>query len=155
MTPRKELFIEVKKALKSMPELELVDLQRNQMNNSQLANFFVFALISINATEWKCRTEQNLEGEATLLIDLYCRDGWQKHQQSSQYLGEELMEIDLIERMAETLQFLSGKLFQSLTLKSDEVITNSINGMFQYRLSFSCKLYHKLKPFYKNRKITI
>ncbi|SDE76771.1 hypothetical protein [Riemerella columbipharyngis] len=155
MTPRKELFIKVKKALMPISELELVDLQRNQMSSDRFAYLFVSALISVNAIQWQSMTEQNQEGTATVLIDLYCRDGWRNQHQHTEDGEEGLMEIDLIDRIAEAVQFLRGEQFRTLTLESDEVISNTMDGMFQYRLTFSCNLYRKLKPLYNNQKITL
>lgn len=65
MTPRKELFIKIKEALMDIPELELVDLDRNQMNNEKFPQLFVSALINIKKIDWETMTEQNQEGKAS------------------------------------------------------------------------------------------
>ena len=47
ITPRKELFIAIKKALMEIPELELIDLDRGQMSSEHFPHLFVSALINI------------------------------------------------------------------------------------------------------------
>lgn len=155
MTPRKELFVKIKKALEQIPALELVDLQRNQMTSERFPNLFIAALINIGSIHWETMTEQAQEGKASISIDFYCRDGWRNQHQQTEDAEEGLMEMDIIDQISEAIQFLRDEQFRVVTLDSDEVINQSMEGIFQYRLTFSCLLYRYLNPQYFNLKIKI
>ena len=70
MTPRKELFIKIKQALMTIPELELVDLERQQMQSDKFPDLFVSALIRINKITYQSMTEQKQEGDANIDVIL-------------------------------------------------------------------------------------
>ena len=70
MTPRKELLIKIKQALMTIPELELVDLERQQMQSDKFPDLFVSALIRINKITYQSMTEQKQEGDANIDVIL-------------------------------------------------------------------------------------
>jgi hypothetical protein len=148
MTPRKELFIQIKEALVTIPELELVDLERGQMQSEKFPNLFVSALIKINQIDWVTMTEQNQEGNTSVEIILYCRDGWLNQHQNTEDPEHGLNEIDLLDKIAEKLQFLYGEQFKPLQQTGDEIVEQGMNGLFSYKQVFATRIYRKLQPRY-------
>lgn len=155
MTPRKELFIKVKEALVSIPQLELVDLERGQMQSDKFPNLFVSALINITRISYETMTEQNQEGNTSVDVVLYCRDGWMDQHQGTADFEHGLNEIDLLDAIAEKLQFLFGEQFKPLQQTEDEIVEQSMQGLFSYRQRFSTRIYRKLAPKYQPKKVTI
>lgn len=155
MTPRKELFIKIKQALMTIPELELVDLERQQMQSDRFPDLFVSALIKINKITYETMTEQNQEGTTSVDVVLYCRDGWMNQHNGTEDFEHGLNEIDLLDEIAEKLQFLIGDQFTPLQQTDDETQEQTMQGMFSYRQSFSTMVYRKLAPKYQTKKITI
>ncbi len=155
MTPRKELFIKVKQALMTIPELELVDLERGQMQDDNFPDLLVSAFIRINSISYQSMTEQNQEGDVSIDITLYCRDGWLQQHNGTTDPDHGLNEIDLLDDIADVLQSLSGDQFKPLQQVEDATEDQGIKGMFSYRQSFNTTIYRKLKPKYQPLKITI
>lgn len=155
MTPRKELFIKIKEALMTIPELELVDLERQQMQSDKFPDLFVSALIKINKITYETMTEQNQEGNTSVDVILYCRDGWLNQHNGTEDTEHGMNEIDLLDDIAEKLQFLKGDQFTPLQQTDDEPQEQTMQGMFSYRQSFSTMIYRKLAPKYQNKTITI
>lgn len=156
MTPRKELFITIKNQLKNIPQLEIVDLYRAQFENNKLPNIFTAALIRINKIDWDCMTEQNQEGQATVDVLFYCKDGWMDQHHKTLDPNHGLNEIDIIDDIAEQLQFLKGVQFKELHQTSDETLEQSHEGIMSYVISFQTSIYRKLKNRYpQKRKLTI
>ena len=156
MTPRKELFVTVLGQLQTIPALEIVDLYRAQFENNKLPNIFTGALIRINKIDWDCMTEQNQEGQVNIDILFYCKDGWmdQHHLTTDPNFG--LTEIDIIDDIAEKLQFLKGEQFTDLHQTSDETLEQSHEGIMSYVISFKTMIYRKLNNRYPHkRKLTI
>ena len=147
MTPRKEIFIKIKEALQTIPQLELVDLDRGQMSAEKEPHLFVAALITM--------TEQNQEGRASVDVTLYCRDGWLNQYQNTEDTEHGLNEIDLLDAIAEKLQFLQGEQFKPLEQIGDEIDSQTMKGNFAYRLSFDTMIYRKLAPKYKTVKMSL
>ncbi len=155
MTPRKELFIKIKEALMTISELELVDLERQQMQSDKFPDLFVSALIKINKISYETMTEQNQEGTTSVDVVLYCRDGWMNQHNGTEDGEHGLNEIDLLDEIAEKLQFLSGDQFKPLEQTEDETQDQSMNGIFSYRQSFSTRIYRKIAPRYQTKKISL
>lgn len=155
MTPRKELFIKIKEALMTIPELELIDLDRGQMNDEKFPHLFVATLINIKRIDWQTMTEQTQEGRSEVEITLYCRDGWMDQHQNTADPKNGLNEIDLLDKIAEKLQFLKGEQFRPLEQTSDETLSQSMDGIFAYSQHFSTMIYRKVAPKYKPAKISI
>lgn len=155
MTPRKELFIKIKDALKSIQKLELIDLDRGQMSAEHQPHLFVAVLIKINRINWETMTEQNQEGNTSVDVTLYCRDGWLNQYQSTSDLEHGFNEIDLLDEIAEKLQFLQGEQFKPMQQTSDETESQSMQGIFAYRQSFSTLLYRKLAPKYTYKAMSL
>lgn len=155
MTPRKELFIKIKEALMTIPELELVDLDRGQMQSEKFPNLFVAALIRVNGITYDTMTEQNQEGSTSVSVILYCRDGWMDQHQFTDDTDHGLNEIDLLDAIANKLQFLNGEQFKPLQQTEDETENQNMDGIFVYRQSFSTRIYRKVAPKYTNTKITL
>lgn len=156
MTPRKELFIKIKEALTQIPELELVDLQRKQFSNPKenYPSYWTAALIEIKAVRWESMVENKQEGECTIDVILYTKDGWLDQHDTTADQEHGLIEIDLQDTIVEKLQFLKGDYFKPLEL-TNEANEDEDSEMMSYRLSFSTLIYRRVNPQYSLKKITI
>lgn len=155
MTPRKELFIKIKAALNTIESLEYIDLNRNQFATENFPDSMVSALIKINNISWETMTEQKQEGNCVIDVTLYCRDGWLDQHNGTTDAEDGFNEIDLLDEIAEALQFLKGDYFTTLEQNDDETEEQEMKGIFAYRQSFSCQLYRKLNSKYQTKNITI
>ena len=156
MTPRKELYIKIKEALTQIPELELVDLQRKQFSNPKenYPTYWTAVLIEIKAVRWESMVENKQEGECTVDVILYTKDGWLDQHDTTADDDHGLVEIDLQDTIVENLQFLKGDYFKPLQL-TNEANEDEDSEMMSYRLSFSTLIYRRINPKYSNRTITI
>lgn len=154
MTPRKEIFIKAKEALMTIPQLELVDFNRKQFESEDFPNLFVAALISIPNIEYETMTEEGQTGTATVTVTLFCRDGWMDQHNGTTDPEHGLMEIDLLDAIAEKLQFVYGDQFAPLQQTNDAEDTADMGGMFAYSQSFDTRVKRKLGRKYTNRPIT-
>ena len=157
MTPRKELFTAIKNALKTIPQLEYVDLYRKQFENDgkDFGQYYTSALIRISSIKYETMTEQNQEGNTVIDVLFYCKDGWMDQHNKTTDPGDGLIEIDLLDTIAEKLQFLHGDQFKPLQQTEDETEENSMDAMMSYRQSFSTRIYRRLKPKYQNQKLNL
>lgn len=154
MTPRKELFIRIKEVLKTIPELELIDLERNQFGNKDDNScYWTAALIEIKSIKWESMTENKQEGECKIDVILYTQDGWLDQHDTTTDEDHGLTEIDLQDTMVEKLQFLKGEYFKPLQLINET--TESTESIMSYRLTFNTLIYRRINPLYSNKKITI
>jgi hypothetical protein len=156
LTPRKELFIKIKKALALIPELELVDLQRKQFSNPKenYPTYWTAALIEIKAIRWESMVENKQEGECMVDVILYTKDGWLDQHDTTADPEHGLTEIDIVDHIVDNLQFLQGDYFKPLEL-NDEANEDNDSEMMSYRLTFSTLIYRRINPKFCNRKITI
>ncbi|MRI64538.1 hypothetical protein EDM00_11160 [Ornithobacterium rhinotracheale] len=152
MTPRKELFIKIKKALASVQGLELIDLQRGQFDNPQshYPEIWTAALIQVMPIRYETMTEHLQEGSCDINIDFYCKDGW-----TDQHLGTAdpehgLMELDILDGITDALQFLQGEQFKPLQQTGEDELHINEEGIMSYRLTFSTIIYRRTNyPFDK------
>lgn len=154
MTPRKALFIAVKEALMTIPQLELVDLDRGQFADEKYPNLFVSALISIQRIGYETMTEQMQEGKTEVRVTLYCRDGWRDQHNGTADPGHGLMEIDLLDAIAEKLQFLHGSHFKPLQQTEDETQDLGMHGMFAFSQTFDTRIFRPLNKKYTYKTLT-
>jgi hypothetical protein len=156
MTPRKELYIKIKQALTQIPQLELVDLQRKQFSNPKenYPTYWTAALIEIKAVRWESMVENKQEGECTVDVILYTKDGWLDQHDTTADAEHGLVEIDLQDAIVENLQFLKGDYFKPLEL-TNEANEDEDSEMMSYRLSFSTLIYRRINPKFSNRKLTL
>ena len=156
MTPRKQLFIKIKEVLTQIPQLELVDLQRKQFSNPKenYPTYWTAALIEINAVAWESMVENKQEGECTVDVILYTKDGWLDQHDTTEDDDHGLTEIDLVDTIVEHLQFLQGDYFKPLQL-TNEANEDEDSEMMSYRLSFSTLIYRRINPKFSNRKLTL
>jgi hypothetical protein len=152
MTPRKELYIAVKSKLADIQELELVDLFRNQFGEN---HEWTAALIRINSIEWVTMTEGNQEGNCTIDVIFYCKDGWMDQFKTTADPEHGLIEIDVLDIIAEKLQFLSGESFSPLQQTTDETEEQEMRGTMSYRLSFETMLHRNLKSSHTTQQVTL
>lgn len=157
MTPRKELFIAIKHALKAVEGLELIDLQRGQFDDpeSNYPEIWTAVLIQIMPIRYTTMTQHVQEGECEFHIDFYCKDGW-----TDQHLGTAdpqhgLMELDILDQITDALQFLYGEQFKPIEQTGEEELRINDDGIMSYRLSFSTMIYRQTKYPYTPKKITI
>lgn len=157
MTPRKELFITIKNKLKEIQELEYIDLFRDQFRETEddFPPYWTAVLIRINKITYETMTEQNQEGICTLDVILYCKDGWMDQHNNTDDPESGLMEIDLLDAIAEKLQFLYGEQFKPLQQTDDETEEVTMEAIMSYRQSFKTNIYRTLAPKYQPKKITI
>jgi hypothetical protein len=156
MTPRKELYIKIKEALKQIPQLELVDLQRKQFSDPKESypTYWTAALIEIKAVRWESMVENKQEGECTVDVILYTKDGWLDQHDTTADDDHGLTEIDLVDTIVEYLQFLQGDYFKPLQL-TNEANEDEDSEMMSYRLTFSTLIYRRINPKYSTRRITL
>lgn len=156
MTPRKELFIKIKQALTNIPDLELVDLQRQQFNNPKqnYPSYWTAALIAIKSIAWETMVEQSQEGTCDIEVTLYCKDGWLDQHNDTADAEHGLIEIDLIDAIVEQLQFLQGSCFQPLQQTADES-EDGDGEIMSYKITFSTVVHRKINPKYTLKKITL
>lgn len=153
MTPRKRIFNHVKEALKSISEIEMIDLQRNQMADPKKSypTLFTTALVSIKNIDWQSMTNSIIEGKTIVEVSIYIKDGWIDHHDESK---DEYNEIDLIDKVVESLQGLIGEGFRPLELISEN-IGQDFDEMMEYKLEFSTKIYQTINNKYVNKSIKI
>lgn len=156
MTPRKELFIAVRNAVASIPELEFVDLQRKQFSElkENFGSYYTAALIAIKQITWEQMVEQRQEGNCTLEIILYTKDGWMDQHFNTADGDDGLMEIDLQDKIIEKVLFLHSESFKPIQLVN-ETPEDEDSEMLSYKLTFSTTIYRVIKPRYQNRTLTI
>lgn len=161
MTPRKELFIKVKKALTEIEQMELVDYDRGQFDNGKknYPDIWTGCLIAIRNIRYEMMSDGNgrLEGKATLDVTLYCKDGWMDQHNGTADQQHGLMEIDLIDYIVDALQFLLGDSFKPLQLSDENIVDTGEGGIMAYRLTFETIIYKKpkLETPYSLKKIQI
>ncbi len=156
MTPRKELYIKIKQALSTILTLELIDLQRKQFSNPEknYPNIWTAALIEIKSIAWESMVEQKQEGNCSIEVTFYCKDGWMDQHEGTADAEHGLIEIDIIDTITENLQFLKGDYFKPLELSS-ESSGNEDSGIMSYTLTFTTLIYRRVNPKYTNRTLTI
>lgn len=154
MTPRKEIFLKVQTALATIPELELVDLQRKQFSNPKenLPTYFTAALIDVSAIDWQSMVEQKQTGTATVNVMFYCKDGWMDQHNNTIDADNGLTEIDIIDTIVEKLQGLQGDYFKPLDLTKEETV-DEVSEMMSYQISFSTIIYRRINAKYQTRVI--
>ena len=151
MTPRKELFIKVRDQLKTIPELEMIDLFRNQFAGED----WTAALIRISSINWGTMTQKVQEGDCTVDIIFYCRDGWMDQFAGTGDDEGGLIEIDVIDAIVDTVQFLKGEQFSPLEQSDEETEEQEMQGVMSYRIAFETKVYRDLEKKYSARKLTL
>lgn len=152
MTPRKELYASVLKKLKCISLLELVDLQRGQMEdpNQWFGSHYTAALVEIENINYESRTNKQIEGNATVSIYLYVKDGFMHQQSGSSDAGNGLNEIDLIDEITESLQFLQGTQFVKFELSNEAAEESPAFGIMAYRLDFETWINKQTSQKYVN-----
>lgn len=157
MTPRKEVFIKVKEALQGIPELEYIDWNRGQFENpaSAYPEIWTAALIMINTINYDTMVEHRQEGEATIEVALYCKDGWLDQHNTTADPESGLIEIDLLDKIADKLQFLQGEQFKPLQQIEDENGSDDLGGIMRYNQRFTTMIYRKTPYTFSKRKLTI
>ncbi len=157
MTPRKELFTAVKNALNTIPQLEYVDLYRKQFENDgkDFGQYFTACLIRISSIKYETMTEQNQEGNTQIDVIFYCKDGWMHQHNKTSDPDDGLTEIDLLDAIAEKLQFLKGEQFKPLHQTEDETEDISMSPMMSYRQTFKTMIYRRINPRYHKQKLNL
>lgn len=135
----------------TIPELELVDFDRAQFNDEKFPNLFVAALISIPQIAYETMTNEIQEGKTEVKVTLYCRDGWMNQHNGTEDPEHGLMEIDLLDIIAEKLQFLTGVQFKPLQQTEDVQESAEMDGMFSFSQSFDTRIFRKLNPKYTTK----
>lgn len=157
MTPRKELFIKIKEALMTIPQLELVDFYRKQFDSEKdnYPSIWTAVLIRIGRIEYDTMTEHNQEGQTVVDVILYCKDGWMDQHNTTADPDHGFMEIDLQDAIVDKLQFLLGDQFKPLQQTEDDTEDVSAEGIMAFKSSFSTRIYRTINPQYTKRRIQI
>ncbi len=157
MTPRKELFIQIKKQLQTIGALELIDLYRGQFENpnSSYGNIWTAALIRIGRISYETMTEHIQEGKTSVDILFYCKDGWTDQHNTTADKEHGLLEIDVLDDITDKLQFLQGEQFKPLELTDEETEGLTADGIMSYRLSFSTRIYRRTPYHYTPIKLQL
>lgn len=138
----------------AIPQLELVDFNRGQFESEDFPNLLVAALIKIPSIEYETMTEEGQTGTALITVTLYCRDGWRNQYNGTKDPEHGLMEIDLLDAIAENLQFFYGDQFSPLQQTNDAEEDIDMGGMFAYSQTFDTRVKRKLGRKYTNRTVT-
>ena len=157
MTPRKEIFVKIQDALKTIDVLELVDLDRKQFLGSQenYPGCFTAALIKSPSIRYETMTEERKEGTAEIEVVLYCKDGWMHQHQNTADPSNGLIEIDLIDAIVEKLELLYGDSFTPLEQTSEDEEDVSDAQLMSFKIGFSTKVYKTVNKKFSNRKLNI
>lgn len=150
MTPKKELYLKIRDAIKEIEALEFVDLHRNQFGagKESYPEYMTACLIKITAIQWQTMVEQLQEGTANIELTLYTLDGFAAQHATTEDAEDGLAEIELIDEIAETVQFLHGNSFQPLQQISEEAEETELEGIIAYKLTFSTMVYRKTAARY-------
>lgn len=156
MTPRKELFIAIKNKLAEILDLEYIDWNRGQFENpeSSIPDSWTAALIMIQGIDYETMVDHVQEGRCVIEIALYCKDGWMDQHINTSDPEHGLMEIDLLDDIADKLQFLQGDQFKPLQQIQDENGPDDLSGIMIYHQRFETMIYRRTPYKYTNRKIT-
>lgn len=156
MTPRKELFVKVKQALSAIAALEYIDLQRGQFDQDEknYPNVFTAALIQVMPILYQTMTENQQEGECTFHVDFFCKDGWMNQFNNQQDPNHGLIEIDVLDEINASIQFLNGESFKPVQLINEEELRINDHGIMSYRLTFSTKIYKRVNYNYTKQKLS-
>lgn len=156
MTPRKEIFINVKQRLATINALEIIDLQRGQFDRDEkhYPNCYTAALIQVMPIQYTTMTEHKLEGQCTFHIDFFCKDGWMDQFNTTPDQEHGLIEIDVLDEITNAIQFLQGDYFKPVQLINEEELRISEDGIMSYRLTFSTLVYKQLDYQYQNINLT-
>lgn len=154
MTPRKEIFIAVKTQLQTIPELELIDLDRGQLNapSENYPELYTAALIRVSNIDYTCMTEQRQEGTARIEVRLYTKDGWMDQHQDTADPDHGLNEIDLLDGMAAALLHQSGAHFTELQLESEAQVEDPFNPLV-FTQVYTTSIYRKVNNKYTMQSI--
>jgi hypothetical protein len=158
MTSRKQLFLDTRERLATIPELEVIDYHRNQMTNgtNQYPNQFTIALIKIGVTDFVTMTESIKDGSnATVEIHLYIKDGWMDQHQDTTDPHGGLIEIDLIDKIEEALEDMQGDDYRPLKVSQEDEIPNDGEPMMGFIIRFNTKIFKRINYKYTKRQIQI
>jgi hypothetical protein len=158
MTSRKRLFLDVQNQLKTVTELEVIDYHRNQFAEgvNQYPNQYTAALIKIDVTDYASMTEGIKEGSNAIVeIHLYIKDGWMdQHQNTSDPEGG-LIEIDLIDKIEEALENLTGNDYRPLKVIQEDEIPNEGEPIMGFIIKFGTKIFKRINYGYTKTAIQI
>lgn len=150
MTPKKEIFLKIRDVLKDIVGIEYVDLHRNQFEagKENYPQYLTACLVKITSIQWQTMVEQLQEGNASVEITLYTLDGFADQHAGTADNSDGLAEIELIDDIAEKIQFLHGNSFQPLQQVSEEDEQTELVGLIAYKLTFNALVYRKTAARY-------
>lgn len=148
MTPRKELYLTIRDALKELETLELVDLYRGQFDNGKenYPDTWTGCLIRINRIRYESMVENKKEGLAEIDILFYFKDGWMDQHMNTTDPEGGLIEIDIIDLVEDKLEFLKGEKFKPLELVGEDNEDINEGGIMSCKLSYETMVYKSAKP---------
>jgi hypothetical protein len=158
MTSRKRLFLDVRDKLKTVTELELIDYHRNQFaqGSNQYPNQYTAALIKIGVTDYASMTEGIKEGSNAIVeIHLYIKDGWMDQHQNTTDPEGGLIEIDLIDKIEEALENLTGDDYRPLKVIQEDEIEDEGDPIMGFVIKFGTKIFKRINYPYTKRNIQI
>ncbi|WP_286803367.1 MULTISPECIES: hypothetical protein [Sphingobacterium] len=150
MTPKKELYLSIRNQIGAIAGIEYIDINRNQFGpgKDNYPQYYTSSLIRITGITWETMVEQRQEGLATIEIILYTLDGFADQLFGTADQDDGMTEIDLIDEIADKIQFLEGETFRPLQQMDEGSIDTDIDGIMAYRMTFNCLVYRKTAPRY-------
>ncbi len=145
MRIRSEIYKTIKKALKLMPSLNFIDVQKGQMNRST-ENYplpLPAALVEFKPCTWSNTGDAQI-GDLLISVYLYVdlvTDSFDSSE--SEHETDEL--LDLQDLIFETLQGLDSEYFCSLNRVSDQIVEYR-NRFVCYRVDFKTEIQQEKTP---------
>ena len=156
MNVRKTLFSNTKAALANLSLFQLIDLQRGQFENPKGAygTIYTAALIEIARIPWEDMTNRRKEGQATLSVYLYTKEGFADQLAGTPDPDYGLAEIELQDQIIHALEGMLGSCFTAFRLSSEQRMPAPHFGLMAYRLDFQSRVYMDLNA-YTLQKLTL
>ena len=155
MSVRKELIKAVKQALAEIAiadkkVFEIIDLQKGQFDNPEKSygTIYTASLVEIDEIRWEAMTNRKKEGQATVRVYIYTKEGFADQFYTTPDPEEGLDEIDIQDSVEEKLDSFKGECFKPLALTSEGTLPASHFGQMVYKLEFSTWVYKQLKSKY-------
>lgn len=150
MTPKKEIYLAIRNKVGQIAGIEYVDINRKQYGpgKDNYPQYYSAVLAEVKSIQWETMVEQLQQGIATIEVTLYTLDGF-----ADQFLGtsdadDGLAAIELIDEIADNLQFLYGNTFEPLQQTSEESTDTEADGIMAYRLSYTAVVYRRVAARY-------
>jgi hypothetical protein len=158
MSVRKELITKTKETLAGLTlndkkVFKLIDLQKGQFDNPEKAygTIYTAALIEIDDIRWEAMTNRVKEGQATIRVYLYTKEGFADQFYTTPDPKGGLHEITIQDIVVEGLDTLKGECFKPMYLSNEGALPAPHFGIMAYKLEFTTWVYQQLKSKYVSK----